>query len=90
MPELCHSKSFEVTTPGSDADLTQIPLTDQASSGCCSSIPSKLAWLVETGLQYVLQGLPGYSTCCSTVIMLPPCCRRLHFCTLTWNVFADC
>ena len=72
MPGLCHFQSgCKVTKPGSDADPTQTPLTYQASPGCCSSAPSKLAWLVETGVQYLLHKAAwpylyavAQSTCC--------------------------
>lgn len=78
------SEWWEVTMPGSDAHVTQIPLTDQASSGCCSSAPSKLAWLVETGVQYVLQraALLHMYAAAQSASCLPAAggCRRLQSC----------
>lgn len=70
--------------PGSNVHVTQIPLTDQASSGCCSSAPSKLAWLVETGVQYVLQraALLHIYAAAQSASCLPAAggCRRFQSC----------
>ena len=74
--------------PDSDADLSQFLLTDQAPSGCCSSTPSKLAWLVETALQCVLQRAAWLYLC--AVAQLPSYCRCLPFCTRTWKALAGC
>ena len=71
--------------PGSDAHFIRIPLTDQASSGHCSSNPSKLASLERQVCSMCCKGLPGYQ--CMLLQQLASClpaaggCRRLWSCT---------
>ena len=50
--------------PGSDAHFNQIPLTDQASSGHCSSNPSKLASLERQVCRCAARVCLATNVCC--------------------------